>query len=243
MNIEFNYFLLIFVILLIILTVLYPIIGAKEIKKLKKSYHDGDTNRKVKFYRETIFSSWFPLLLIFSLIPISGITLADIGLKWNRIDFSYLSKWIIYPVIGFYLLHLFQNIYYIIVFKTNNKKREKVAKGITDDFNWFLPITSREKHFWNYLSISAGITEEILYRGYFFFALAILFPALNILFILLISTIIFGIGHIYLGKELIKSTLLGLIFGIYFIVFDSVIPVIIIHVTQDLVLRDILVEE
>jgi len=243
MNIEYNFFLLIFIILLIMLTILYPISGVKVINKLKKSYGDGSTNRKVGFYRETILWSWFPLLLIFLLIPISNIGLADIGLKWIQIDFSSLSKWIVYPVIGFYLLHLFQNIYYIIVFKINNEKREKVAKGIADDFKWFLPITKKEKLVWNYLSISAGITEEILYRGYFFFALAIIFPALNLVSILLVSTLIFGIGHIYLGKEVIKSTLLGLIFGIYFIVFDSVIPVIIIHITQDLVLRDIIVEE
>lgn len=243
MNIEFNFFLIIFIILLIALIVLYPILGVKVIKKLKKSYVDGDTNRKVIFYREQIFWSWIPLFLIFLLIPISGVNLADIGLKWNPTNISSLSKWIVYPVIGFYLLHLFQNIYHIIVFKTNNKKREKIAEGIADDFKWFLPITKKEKRVWNYLSISAGITEEILYRGYFFFALAIIFPALNLVSILLVTTLIFGIGHIYLGKEVIKSTLLGLFFGIYYIVFDSVIPVIIIHIAQDLVLRDILVEE
>jgi CAAX protease family protein len=31
--------------------------------------------------------------------------------------------------------------------------------------------------------------------------------------------------------------------GIFYIVFDSVMPVIIIHIAQDLVLRDILEEE
>jgi membrane protease YdiL (CAAX protease family) len=243
MNFELNYFLIVFIILLIILTILYPIIGAKEVKKLKQSYANGNTNIKVKFFRESIISSWIPIILIFSLIPISDVSLADIGLKWNPIYNFSLSKWIVYPVIGFYLLHLFQNIYHIIVFKSNTKKREKVAKNIPGDYKWFLPITNKEKQVWSYLSISAGITEEILYRGYFFFALAIIFPALNLVSILLITTLIFGIGHIYLGKEVIKSTLLGLIFGIYYIAFDSVIPVIIIHIAQDLVIRDIIVEE
>ena len=240
---EFNFFLIIFILLIIILTILYPILGAKEIKKLKRRKIDGDTNEKVKFYRETIIWSWIPLLLIFLLIPISGVSLADIGVKWIKIDTSSLSKWIVFPVIGFYLLHLFQNIYYIIILKSNKERREKVAKDIPYEYMWFLPITIKEKRVWSYVSISAGITEEILYRGYFFFALAVLFPVLSIIHILIITTLIFGIGHIYLGKEVIKSTLLGLVFGVYYIIFASVVPVIIIHIAQDLVIRDMIKEE
>ena len=77
-----------------------------------------------------------------------------------------------------------------------------------------------------------------MYRGYLFFALKIIFLQLNVIHLLVISTLIFGLGHIYLGKEVIKSTLLGLFFGVYYIVFGSLIPVIIIHIAQDLALRD-----
>lgn len=243
MNIEFDFFLIIFIILLVVLTILFPILGVKEVRKIKKSIADGDNNKKVKFYRETIYWSWIPLLVIFLLIPISGVSLADIGLKWILIDVSSFSKWIVYPVIGLYFLHLLQNVYYIIVFKTNKKMRAKAAKGIPSEFRFFLPITNKEKRVWTYVSITAGITEEIIYRGYFFFALAVIFPALNLISILFITTLIFGIGHIYLGKEVIKSTLLGLIFGIYYIVFASVIPIIIIHIAQDLVIRDLIRED
>uniref|UniRef100_UPI003569BED9 CPBP family intramembrane glutamic endopeptidase n=1 Tax=Muriicola sp. TaxID=2020856 RepID=UPI003569BED9 len=59
----------------------------------------------------------------------------------------------------------------------------------------------------------------------------------------LLSTLIFGVGHLYLGKEVLKSTFLGLLFGIYYIVFDSLYPVMLIHTVQDLVVRDILQEE
>ena len=242
MNLEFNIFTITFIILLIILTIIYPISGSKDVKKLKKSIADGGTNKKVKFYHETIFLSWIPTLLIFLLIPISDVSLADIGLKWIQIDTSSLYKWVVIPVIGLYLFHLFQNIYSIIVFKTNKEKRSKVAKDIPYEFRWFLPITKKEKRAWSYVSISAGITEEIIYRGYFFFALEIIFPVLNLISILFITTLIFGIGHIYLGKEVIKPALLGLVFGIYYIAFASVIPIIIIHIAQDLVLRDILEE-
>jgi hypothetical protein len=177
------------------------------------------------------------------MIPISGLSLDCIGLKWIHIDTSSLSKWVVYPTIGFYIFYLLYIIYSIIIFKSNKESRAKAAKGIPDDFRWFLPITPKEKRAWTLVSISAGITEEILYRGYLFYALAIVFPNLSLIYILFITTVIFGIGHLYLGKEVIKSTILGLIFGIFYIVFDSVIPVIIVHIAQDLVMRDILEEE
>ena len=105
MNIEFNFFLIIFIILIVILTIYYPISGHFEIKKLKKSIADGDNNKKIKFYRETIFWSWIPVILIFLLLPISGISVDSIGIKWIHIDSSSLSTWVIYPTIGSYIFY------------------------------------------------------------------------------------------------------------------------------------------
>ncbi len=241
MNIEINFFLIIFIIQIIILIIIFPISGYFSVKKFKKSYADGDYN-KIKFYRETILWSRIQIVLIFLLIPISGISADSIGIKWIHIDTSSHSKWVVYSVIGFYFFYLLYNIYLIIIFKSNKDSRAKAAKRIPH-FRWVFPITPKEKSAWSLLSISAGITEEILYRGYLFYALAIVFPNLSLIHILFITVFIFGIGHIYLGKEVIKATILGLILGIFYIVFDSVIPVIIIHIGQDLALRDIFEEE
>ncbi len=243
MNTELNFFLLVFIVLLMILTIYLPVSGRKEIEKVKKGIADGDYSKRLEFYYSTIFWPWLPVLLIFSLIPMSGISLDSLGIRWINIDTSSLSKWIIYPTIGFYVLYLLYNVYSIIIFKTNKESRAKIANSIPEDSRWVLPVTQKEKRVWTLLSISAGTTEEIIYRGYLFYTLAVVFPGLSILQILFISTLIFGIGHIYLGKEAIKSTMLGLVFGIFYIVFNSLIPVIIIHIAQDLVVRDILEEE
>lgn len=239
---EINFFLIVFVILMVILIILFPISGYHEMRKLKKGLAEGN-NQKVKFYRDSIIWSWIPIILVFLLIPVSGVSLENIGIKWIQIDTSSFSKWFVYPTIGFYILHLTFNIYSIIIFRFNEESRVKAEKNIPDDVRWLLPVTQKEKSTWRSLSVTAGITEEVLYRGYLFYALAILFPNLTLIHILFISTLIFGIVHIYLGKGAIKSTLLGLAFGTFYIVFNSVIPVIIVHITQDLVAKDILKEK
>ncbi len=243
MQTELNFFLLIFILLLVILLIIYPVSGIRGIKELRRKYAEGQAYSRISFYRSSMFASWLVVFLILLLIPISGVSLDDLGLKWSAPWNSTLSGWIIYPGIALYIFHLLQNLYYIRIFRSQSEKSKKLAGGIAEDFKFFLPITAKEKQVWNYLSLSAGITEEIIYRGYMFFALAVIFPSLHLVYILLISTLIFGVGHLYLGKEVLKSTFLGLLFGIYYIVFDSLLPVMLIHTVQDLVVRDILQEE
>lgn len=239
MNTEINFFLITFIILLIILMVYFPISGYVEVKKLKKEIAEGDNSKRIKFYYSTIFWLWLPTALVFLALIISKINIENIGIKWIDTTTFSVPKWFISSSIGFYIIHLFFNVYSIITFKFNKKSREKAAKSVPEDFKWIFPVTRKEKKVWTFTSITAGITEEIIYRGYFFYTLKSIFPGLSIIHLLIITTLIFGIGHIYLGKDAIKSTLLGLIFGIYYTVFGSIIPVIIIHVTQDIVLRDI----
>ncbi len=243
MQTELNFFLLVFILLLVILLIIYPVSGIRGIKELRRKYAEGQAYSRISFYKSSMFASWLVVFLILLLIPISGVSLDDLGMKWFYPRRSSLSGWILYPGIVLYLLHLGQNLYYIRIFRSKSEKRKKLAGGIAEDFKFFLPITAKEKQVWNYLSLSAGITEEIIYRGYMFFALAVIFPSLHLVYILLLSTLIFGVGHLYLGKEVLKSTFLGLLFGIYYIVFDSLYPVMLIHTVQDLVVRDILQEE
>lgn len=119
----------------------------------------------------------------FFLLPISCISLDSIGIKWIQIETASLSTWVIYPTIGFYIFYLLYNIYSILIFKYNKESRAKAAKSIPDDFKWFFPITQKEKRAWNIVSISAGTTEEIVYRGYLFYAFAIFFPNLSLIYI------------------------------------------------------------
>jgi membrane protease YdiL (CAAX protease family) len=242
MNLEINSFLVIFIIMMISLSIVYPISGYIQQKKLKKRISDGGYN-KIKWYRDTIIWSWIPVLLILLLIPLSNMTLGNIGIKWINIGTLLLNNWIKYSLVGLYFIYFSYNVYSIIVLKYSKKSRSIAAASIPDNFRIFFPITKREKRTWDFVAISAGITEEIIYRGYLFYALGIIFPNISLILILLISTIAFGIGHIYQGKEAIRPTLIGFIFGIFYIVFNSIIPIIIIHIAQDFVVRYILDEE
>jgi membrane protease YdiL (CAAX protease family) len=101
----------------------------------------------------------------------------------------------------------------------------------------FLPSNYKEFAQFSFLAFSAGICEEIVYRGFLVnylyghfidpvwaYNVAVIFPA-----------IIFGIVHMYQGfKAVLKIAVMSLLFGTIFIFSESLLIVIILHVAVDL---------
>jgi len=84
------------------------------------------------------------------------------------------------------------------------------------------------------LAVTAGLCEEFLYRG---FALAAIIRAGSPVWTaVVISSILFGLAHIYQGRGGFVSTmLLGGLLGAARIVYHSLVPVIFWHSAVDLV--------
>ena len=233
-------FLTAFVVIVIMVGAIYPILGLLEMRKLKFRYDQDLPVQKVKFFYSNILWAWIPVIIIFIVVLLTNTDFRELGFKWIELSRTTISSWIKYSIIGIYIIYFLYCLYSIISLKTDEASRQKIAKKIPEHFRLFLPVTKQEKNVWILVAITAGVAEEIIYRGYFFYCLSYIFPGLSIHHILFLTTLIFGIGHLYLGMEVIKSTILGLIFGIFYIVFDSLIPVILIHVLQDLSARDLL---
>jgi membrane protease YdiL (CAAX protease family) len=84
------------------------------------------------------------------------------------------------------------------------------------------------------LAVTAGLCEEFLYRG---FAMAVLSRAgLTTGLVILLSSILFGLAHLYQGRAGFVSTMvLGVLFGIARATLNSLIPVMAWHMGVDVV--------
>jgi hypothetical protein len=96
-----------------------------------------------------------------------------------------------------------------------------------------MPTNPTERAVWVVVSISAGVCEELLYRGW---VLSLFGAALGSIWLgLLISSILFGFAHAYQGRSAIFATgVVGAVFGIVFIVSGSLIPGQLLHTAMDL---------
>jgi len=99
--------------------------------------------------------------------------------------------------------------------------------------NSLLPQSPTEVVLWIALSISAGICEEIVFRGYF----QKQFTAYtnSIVAGVLLQAIVFGLGHSYQGmKQVVIICVLGILYGAFAAWRKSLRPAIIAHAWTDI---------
>jgi CAAX protease family protein len=103
-----------------------------------------------------------------------------------------------------------------------------------------VPRTPREKRLFTLMALTAGLTEEFVYRGISISALLTL-PALSgargPLLASLLAAAAFGLGHGYQeALGMLRAFLLGLLLSVPFLVSGSLLPGMIAHTCVDLTL-------
>lgn len=95
-----------------------------------------------------------------------------------------------------------------------------------------LPRTRRERAWFMALSATAGICEELIYRGFVVWALT---PMLGLWPAALVSVAGFGIAHAYLGRQGVwRATLAGAVFAVAVVGLGSLYPGMILHGVLDM---------
>ncbi len=117
--------------------------------------------------------------------------------------------------------------------------REARAKALGDLRRCapFAPRTRREMaHFWA-LAVTAGICEEILYRGFLIWYVARFTGAApgGLAVAVIVSALIFGLGHLYQGRiGALRVAGLAVVFGGLFVLSESLWIVILLHAYVDI---------
>jgi membrane protease YdiL (CAAX protease family) len=95
-----------------------------------------------------------------------------------------------------------------------------------------LPHTDEELRRFLWLSLTAGICEELLYRG---FLLAYFGHWLGPIPSLVISSAIFGLGHLYQGVRGVGLTgFVGALLGVFYLLSGSIFPSMLLHAGGDM---------
>ncbi|NHM30655.1 CPBP family intramembrane glutamic endopeptidase [Neobacillus terrae] len=200
----------------------YPLQDIKHTKKVKKS---GNWEDKRAYFLFIITSEWFLTFLILIGAAAFSVSWTEFGLKLPNENTSKLLGVFSGFLIGvlFLLLVLFRLPFY-------KKRMEKQMESIS----FLAPANSKERNWGLVLSATAGICEEIIYRGLIIFYLQSLPFDLSLPIILVLSALIFGFGHIYQGwKGFLLTSFLGFVFARVYVMTDSLLFPIIIHIIID----------
>ena len=94
-----------------------------------------------------------------------------------------------------------------------------------------VPRTKTELFWFFGVALSAGICEEVLYRGFFF---AVASPFVTVYGAIAASAAIFGLGHAYQGlRGVLLTAAAGLFLGAFYFLSGSIVWPMILHVLID----------
>jgi membrane protease YdiL (CAAX protease family) len=94
------------------------------------------------------------------------------------------------------------------------------------------PHTKHELAWWAAVSVSAGLAEELIFRGYLIWALQ---PLLGLWGAAVLSLVVFAVAHAYQGAAGVVATgVVGGLLTLVVLVFGSLWPAVAIHLLIDL---------
>jgi membrane protease YdiL (CAAX protease family) len=181
--------------------------------------------------------SWFWKVTLGALWVITAIGVAVwIGnaRSWIQIGFSVPSGWRAWSAIGICGLFVFQSSITIRKVTFSEKARASVRKQFGDLglAGSLMPSTNSGLAWWIGVSLSAGLCEEFLFRGYLIW---VLMPFLGWWGAAAISVFLFAIAHAYQGsKGIFTAGIVGVALTATVAIFKSLIPAIALHALIDL---------
>jgi membrane protease YdiL (CAAX protease family) len=174
---------------------------------------------------------WGAVMVVLFMCLIGGISLNEIGFR--KISFNH-GFWFTLVVLILNGLLIIYSLYNLIASLTSAKFREEAIK--TADFGTIsvLPRSKKEKRLFTFVAFSAGVCEEIIFRGFLVFLFLAIFTGIPIYLVIVITGVIFGIGHLYQGLQgVVTTAVVGTLYMCLFLVTDSLILPIILHFFLD----------
>jgi len=170
-------------------------------KRFKKNVEVNKPGVRIKEYQSGIAGIW-----ILSLLALVNWLVND--REFVNLGFDFSVDWTVFLGLGLGLLALYYIIYIYRSLKDDTEQLNSLRAKMKDkSASIYLPRTRNEFRWFVLVSISAGICEELLFRGFLMWYIGQFGP---IIVAVLISSILFGFAHAYQGwKGILQSGLLG----------------------------------
>jgi membrane protease YdiL (CAAX protease family) len=210
--------------LLIVYTVLvWPVLGRRRYLGLQKKLRAQDPHARTRAYRRTILHQWAVVSVVAIIMALGRIPPAAVGLRKpaaGTLDATTLL--ILLAVIG--LSGFF--------FRW---KADRYVQRMLKMAGAILPVTVKERWLFSAVSIGAGVSEELLFRGFLLYYLHSHFPDMDAWMQIPISSFLFGFAHLFQGwRGVVVTAALGAVLTLLYIGTASLLPPMLIHAAIDL---------
>jgi len=181
------------------------------------------TPRRIREYRFTMLQEWLLVAIALVLVIFSGRSWASVGLVLPHGAGLLWTAGILLAVAALLKAQ------YGAATRTD-RARASVSRQLAP-VRWYLPSAGSELANFRALSVTAGVCEEILFRGYL---MAFLLPLGGMGVAVVVSSLLFGLGHAYQGVGgAVKSGMIGALMAGMYLLTGSLLAPILVHAVVD----------
>lgn len=211
--------------LLAVLTLLFPVLGYGSYQRLQQRLAAGAADARIDSYRKTMLLEWSLLgavLLIWLPASRTPEALGFAAATGWRFGLGLAAALVLAALLAW------QAWSYP---RASPETREKLRSQL-EPLRDFLPHTRRELRSFGFLSVAAGICEEVVYRGYLMWLFG---GVVGTLFAVFASSVVFALAHSYQGGSgMAKVFLVGLGMAVLYLVSGSLWAPILLHALGDI---------
>ena len=154
------------------------------------------------------------------------------GRPWRPIGLAAPSGWRLIVGLGLMALAIGFTVQQIVAVRHVQGERLAKLRRQIADLEFMLPHTSREYRLFLALSCTAGVCEELLYRGYLTWLLA---AFLGLPAAIVLVAVAFGSGHAYQGaRGVLKTGLVSLVMSLIVVASGWLVPAMVVHALVDI---------
>jgi membrane protease YdiL (CAAX protease family) len=209
---------------LVLMAIVFPLQGIWEIRCLAGWVRDGRTDARMRAYGWVIGFLWIVTALVVVSWSAAGRGAIAPGAVFSG------DAWGWGGMIGAVLMAGALVVQFLVTRRSPEHLEQ--AREQMGELSMIAPRNPREFRTWNVVSVSAGICEEILYRG----VLMVVLTAWTGPWIALaLSSLVFGLGHAYQGPTgVIRTGAVGLALGLLVLLTGSLLPAMLVHTVLDI---------
>jgi uncharacterized protein len=206
-----------------------PLWDLYEIPRLKAS---TDPAKKLRYYRKIGMVLWLLAGLACLLVgfgPLFRIGYAPAELAWMAEGSRGRSV-----LLGVFVGAIAAIVMPAVIAIWSEKLRVKAAKA-AQRLSFLLPSSRDERQWWIGVCVTAGVCEEIVYRGFLLHYFHASPLHLSLTWALVVSSIVFGIAHLYQGVSgAVGTAVVGFVLGAVFLMTGSLMVPMVMHAVLDL---------
>ncbi|WP_456823845.1 CPBP family glutamic-type intramembrane protease [Cellulomonas sp. P5_E12] len=220
------------------LVALDPVLGRRQHRRLVHDLAaaDDEVTRDAvrrRFYRSWTWLGWLAGAVAVALVlALPGVGVAELGLRLPHLGgLSEGGDDALAMVLGAAVgLALSAGALAVVLRRSSARVRPVLAA-----VDVMLPTTPAARRGWAGLAVSAGVTEEITYRGLVVLALAVGLPSLGHGWVVAAAAALFGVAHWYQGRlGMLATGALGAVFAQLYLLTGSLLLPMVLHLLVDL---------